>query len=108
MANKMQIDLEAMSLKELKQLEKDARKAIQNYEQRKKNEALVAIEATAKEFGFSLSELTGASKKRSSGAAAKYRHPENAAKTWSGLGRQPAWFKEAIEAGKSKEDLAIA
>ena len=40
-------------------------------------------------------------------AAAKYRHPENAALTWSGRGRKPLWFVAALDAGKSPEDLAV-
>lgn len=38
---------------------------------------------------------------------AKYRNPVNQNETWSGRGRQPDWFKKAIAAGKSPEDLAI-
>ena len=40
-------------------------------------------------------------------AAAKYRHSENPALTWSGRGRKPQWFVEALEAGKTASDLAI-
>jgi DNA-binding protein H-NS len=36
-----------------------------------------------------------------------YRHPENADQTWSGRGRQPDWMKEALAAGKSKDDFLI-
>ncbi|MBO9468145.1 H-NS histone family protein [Tropicibacter sp. R15_0] len=39
--------------------------------------------------------------------APKYRHPENPALTWSGRGRKPKWFVEALEQGKTPEDLAI-
>jgi DNA-binding protein H-NS len=38
----------------------------------------------------------------------KYKHPENPALTWSGHGRQPDWFKEAIEAGHRRDELLIA
>ncbi|WP_354540899.1 H-NS histone family protein [Roseovarius sp. MBR-6] len=39
-------------------------------------------------------------------AAAKYRHPENPALTWSGRGRKPQWFVEALDAGNTASDLA--
>jgi len=39
--------------------------------------------------------------------APKYRHPENLALTWSGRRRKPQWFVEALETGKTAEDIAI-
>lgn len=37
----------------------------------------------------------------------KYRNPNNATQQWSGRGRQPAWVKEWIKAGKSIEEARI-
>ena len=51
------IDLNALSLAELKQLEKNLAKAIASFEDRRKAEARAAAEAVAKEHGFSLGEL---------------------------------------------------
>lgn len=99
--------LDQMTLEELKQLEKDVTKAIKSFETRKKREALEAVEAKALEMGFSLAELTSGAKPKTV-AAAKYRHPENPSKTWSGRGRKPKWFLEAIEAGASEESLLIS
>lgn len=103
------IDLERLSLAELKSLEKDIAKAISGFDNRKKAEAMTALEEHAKALGFSLSELTGkkARKARAGSGVAKYRHPENAEVTWSGLGRKPAWFSAAIEAGKAPESMAV-
>ena len=52
-------NLEAMSLKELRQLQKDLAKAISTYEDRHKAEARTKLEAIAKEMGYSLAELIG-------------------------------------------------
>jgi DNA-binding protein H-NS len=102
-------NLEAMSLKELRQLQKDLTKAISTYEDRHKAEARTKLEAIAKEMGYSLAELIGIEVKATRAPAlAKYRHPENAALTWSGRGRKPQWFVEALDAGKSASDLAIS
>jgi DNA-binding protein H-NS len=103
------VDLNSMSLAELKQLQRDVAKAVNGYEARKKSEARSALEAKAQELGFSLSELTGAKKTRKSSGSTgpKYRHPENPEITWSGRGRQPAWFKQTLEAGKSPETMAV-
>ncbi|WP_158972357.1 H-NS histone family protein [Chachezhania sediminis] len=101
------IDLEKLSLDELKQLEKDVSKAVRTFETRRKKEALAAAEAAAREKGFSLAELTSGSKTVKTIATPKYRHPENPELTWSGRGRKPAWFNAALNAGKSLEDLSI-
>lgn len=101
-------DLNALSLKELKQLEKDVAKAIKDYEDRKKAEARAALEEQAREMGFSLAELAGTKTARTrSLGVPKYRHPENPAITWTGRGRKPKWVAEHIEAGKPIEDLEI-
>lgn len=101
------VNLEKMSLDELKTLLKDVAKAIANYEKRQRDEALAAAEAAAKEHGFKLADLVDGGKSVRVPAAPKYRHPENPSLTWSGRGRKPKWIVEAIEAGKSVEDFAI-
>lgn len=103
------IDLDKLSLSELKSLQKDVARAIADFGNRKKMEALSALEEHAKALGFSLAELTGVKtrKARAGSGAAKYRHPENPEVTWSGLGRKPGWFTAAIEAGKAPESMAI-
>ena len=100
-------ELEKMDLAGLKALQKKVANAIEGYEARQKKEALEAIAETAKKHGFSLDDLIGGRKKIKVPAPAKYRHPENPGLTWSGRGRQPAWFKELVEAGKNPEDFAV-
>lgn len=102
------IDLNALSLAELKQLEKNVAKAIASFEDRRKAEARAKVDELARELGFSFDELAEAAPTRKRTASApKYRHPENAEITWSGRGRKPAWIAEALAAGKSLEDFAI-
>ena len=96
-----------LSLDELKALQKDVTKAIDEFEVKRRQEALAAVQAAAKEKGFTLADLVGNSKPQAVKAPPKYRHPENPSVTWSGRGRQPAWIKEALAAGKSLEEFAI-
>mgnify|MGYP000967136785 CR=1 FL=1 len=111
----MKLDLESLSLKELKELQVSVERTISNFEDRKKREALAALEAVARENGFSLGELVGAGFPRGSGSkksdrapiAAKYMDPSNASNTWSGRGRKPAWFEAALKSGKTAEDMLI-
>ena len=102
-----EVNWDALSLNELKDIQKKATKAIENFEARKRKEALAAVEAKAAEMGFSLSELTGGAKTKGAKSAPKYCHPENPDKTWTGKGRQPNWVKNALGAGKTLEDLLI-
>ena len=39
--------------------------------------------------------------------APKFMNPDNHDQLWSGRGKQPTWFKEAIAAGKTLEELTI-
>ncbi len=105
MANKA---LSKMSLAELKSERKDIEAAIASFEDRKIADAKKAIEAVAKDFGVSVNDIYGTSKKRKKAkAAAKYKNPENAADTWSGRGRQPAWYKAAVANGATPQSLEI-
>jgi DNA-binding protein H-NS len=106
------MDLSKQSLDELKKLKKDVEKAIASFEARKRKEALKAVEQVAREYGVELSDIFGAGGNRKSTTAKakgtpKFRNPADPSQTWSGRGRQPAWYKAAIAAGKSNDDLAL-
>ena len=65
-----------------------------------------AARRIARKHGLTVSEVLG--RKRSSRKApvpAKYRNPNDPAQTWSGRGRQPAWFRQAMDEGRSAESL---
>lgn len=102
----MSIDLDSMSREELLALKKNVDKALASFEKRQREAALAAAQKAAQEHGFSLDEILG---KKSAGRTAvpKYRNPEDPTQTWTGRGRQPAWYKAAIEAGAKPSDLEI-
>ncbi len=102
------INVDALSLKELKELQNRVAKAIAGYEDRKRREALTEVEETARRLGFSLNELTVANvRKRPGQSAPKYANPDDPSQTWTGRGRKPKWMVEALRAGKSPDDLLI-
>ena len=103
----MDININALSLKELKDLQTQVAKAIATFEDRKKREARARIEEAARELGYSLNELVEAAPKAKGTSAAKYANPANRKETWTGKGRQPGWFKAALAAGKSPADMAV-
>ncbi len=104
----MDINLNELSLKDLKDLQSQIAKAITTFEDRRKRQAIAELEDVARAKGYSLSELTGSSGlRKTSTSVAKYANPANHADTWSGRGRKPRWFIEAMAAGRKPEDLAV-
>ncbi len=104
----MDIDLNSLSLAELKDLSARVDRAISSYQDRRRKQALTELEDVARSLGFSLSELTGAkvSRKRMP-SGARYANPADATQTWTGKGRRPKWFHDALKAGKTAEDMAV-
>ena len=112
-------DLSTMSRKQLEKMLKDVQKALKTLETREKREAKKAAEKAAAKFGFKLSELTPANStsetetptRRKSAqkppSPPKYANPENTAQTWTGKGRQPNWYRAAIDNGTSPEAMEI-
>lgn len=99
------MDLSALSLDELKNLQKEVETQIKSFNERKKQAALAEMRAVAEKHGLSLSDVMGSSAK--SGGIPKYRNPNNALQTWTGKGRNPKWFEEAVAAGTTPESMAI-
>ncbi len=101
------VDLSELGRDELLQLQKDVEASLRSYEKRKRDQALSEMQKVAEKHGFALKDVMQGGTKRNV-QVAKYKHPENPALTWSGRGRQPGWFKEALEAGHSRDQLLIA
>lgn len=105
------LPIETLPLPELKQLRLDLEKVISMKEHREKLDAHARLESMAQEMGFKLGELVelaanaAGPKGTRAKAIRKYRNPQDPSITWSGRGRQPAWFTEALEAGTSPEEL---
>ena len=108
----MSVNLKGMSRKELTKLRDKIDAALASL---KKKEIKTAREAAAKAaaaHGFSLDEITGGTaRKKKAGpktkAPAKYKNPADSTQTWTGKGRQPQWFKDAMASGKTPESLEI-
>ena len=102
------MNLDQMSLDDLKKLRKDVDKAIESFEARQLAEARRKLEDYAREMGVKLEDVLGVGKGKGKAASLpKYRNPEDPAQTWSGRGRKPDWFKAALNAGVNPEDLEI-
>jgi DNA-binding protein H-NS len=107
----MKINLSELNEKQLEKLKGDIEKELTGRSKQKLAEARKAVEEAAKKHGFSLQDVLGAKPRGKAAAkpasAPKYCNPADESQTWSGRGRQPEWFKSAIAAGKSPDDMAI-
>ncbi len=107
-------DLSKMSDKELGRLQDDLEKEMKSREKSRRTEARKAAEDAARKHGFSLDDLLGGARGPARGASARkapnpprYRNPEDHGQTWSGRGRQPDWYKAALQSGIEPGKLAI-
>lgn len=100
-------NLGAMSLADLRDLQKSVAKAISTFEVRQKAEAREKVEMLAKDLGFTLAELAELErpKRKRAPSTEIYRHPENPTHTWSGRGRKPGWFAAHVDAGRNPDEL---
>lgn len=109
----MKKDLSTMSRAELLDLQGQVHAALKDAEVRDRMEARAAAEKAVAEFGFELSEvlpgLENGRRKAAEKTASppKYRNPENHSQTWTGRGRKPGWFNDALAGGASPEDLEV-
>lgn len=102
------MNLDQLTLKELKELQDKVAIAIFDYNKRQKAEARAAAVAAVKAFGFNLEDVLGeGNPKKKSKIAPKYAHPENPELTWTGRGRKPKWVDAALASGKTMKDLEI-
>jgi len=103
------MNLDEMSLRELQELQRNITRMIETYQERAKRDALSELREKARSMGFTIEELleVKSAKATRKSPEAKYRHPENAKLTWSGRGRKPLWFVDALELGISADAMMI-
>jgi DNA-binding protein H-NS len=103
------MELNNLTLAELKALQKAIALEINNFPDKAKTAARNELEAKARELGYSMKDLlgTGTSTRKKRQVIVRYRSPANPSLTWTGAGRRPNWFLEALASGKSLKDLEI-
>jgi DNA-binding protein H-NS len=107
------VNIDAMSLKELLDLEAKVQKAISALRERDRAALKEKMAEMAKSAGFSVNELFGGNRVTRGGAkgksigVAKYANPENKSDTWTGRGRKPNWLVERLKKGAKLSDFAI-
>lgn len=106
------LDLASMTSKDLSALMDQIKEVLDS--RAEKDKAIEEVKKLAAAKGIKLedivAELGGAKTKtgKTRGVVpVKYRHPKDATLTWTGRGKQPNWFKDALAAGYSEQKLAV-
>ena len=110
----MAINLDSLSPAELQALIQTAEAQMESARKNQVQEVRTRIDALLKAAGLSIDEVyprrggKGA-KGPKAAVAPKYRNPANAAQTWAGRGKRPAWFSEALKKkGVTAESMLIS
>lgn len=114
-----QADLTKLSYSQLRELLQQTETALAD---KRTEELKVLSDGYAKKLaagGFSVQEGIDAlrpylpakvAKQSSTGhptRAARYANPENSEQTWGGMGKQPAWFKDQLAKGRTREEMQL-
>jgi DNA-binding protein H-NS len=106
----MAVDIKNLNHNQLNDLIGKAQQRQQELRKEKVVKLREKVHAMIKAEGYSFEDIFGSTraKRRSTGTVPpKYRNPANPEQTWSGRGKRPRWFNDALKAGKKEKDLAI-
>jgi|SRR5690554_172510 len=109
----MSINLDSLSIAELKTLQDQAAAMVEKKQEDTVKEAREQVRQIAASLGMSVEELmglkkaSGKSKATGQKVAPKYRNPNNSAETWTGRGRKPLWLQAELDQGRKLESFLI-
>jgi len=107
----MSVDISNLNHGQLEQLIADAKKQQSSLLRERRDEVKRKLIQMAKDEGYSIEELFGgkAASRSTKGSkvAPKFRNPADPSQTWTGRGKSPRWYADAIASGKKESDLLI-
>jgi DNA-binding protein H-NS len=107
----MALNLEALSPKDLQALIADAQSQMHTARANQVQDVRKKIDTLLHNNGLTLADVyptRGAKGAKKSAVAPKYRNPSNHEQTWSGRGKRPFWFVEALRRrGVTADSLLI-
>ena len=102
-------ELQAGAVKELKKKWQEELRELQKRHKQEVKDLEGEWKAEAKAAGLTLEAVMGgAPKTKKAPLPPKFRNPSDPEQTWSGRGKRPNWFKEALARGISENELLIA
>ena len=106
----MAVDIKSLNSNQLNDLISKAQQRQHDLRKEKVVKLREKVHALIKAEGYTFEDVFGTrAKAKRAGAkvAPKYRNPANPTQTWSGRGKRPHWFNDALKAGKKEKDLKI-
>lgn len=107
----MAVDIKGLNHNQLKELISKAQLRQNELGKEKVTKLRDKVHALIKAEGYTFDDIFGTArgkvKRATTPVAPKYRNPADPAQTWSGRGKRPHWFNDALKAGKKEKDLAI-
>lgn len=102
-------DYQNLSENELKAVIDSAEKALRNKQANKRKEVIAQIKDLAASINMMVDIYESDKKPLREGVkvAVKYRHPDDAEKTWTGRGMTPKWLQALVEAGHDKSEFEV-
>src|SRR6266404_151496 len=105
----MTIDLSQLDHHELQNLRKELDGEFKKRQSTIIKDARREIRAIEQKYGATIeqilvgkkSEISTENKKT---VEPKYRNPENSEQVWTGRGKKPTWYEQAIQTGKTEEE----
>lgn len=101
------IDLDSLSVDELRAVTENAQQLIAKKQHQRLYDAYMQFEEIAENSNATIEEILKAGEKLEKKRSIKYRNTENKEETWTGRGRKPTWLVDALAAGRNLEDFAI-
>lgn len=102
-------DYQNLSESELQAVIESAEKALKNRQANKRKDVIAQIKELAASIGVvaDIHEIDKKSVRKGVKVPAKYRHPEDPEKTWTGRGVMPTWLQALINAGRDRSEFEV-
>jgi DNA-binding protein H-NS len=103
-------DISTYSVSQLRKLQNDVQEELKKRHFLGISQAREQILHIARGAGLSMKDIVSgrsSEKPTKERLAPKYRHPDDAAKQWSGRGRKPGWVKEWVSSGRNLSDTEV-
>jgi DNA-binding protein H-NS len=102
-------DLDKLSINELQTVIENAEKALKLKQANERKEIIAKIKELAASIDVivDIHEHEKKTTRKGGKVAAKYRHPDDPAKTWTGRGVTPKWMQVLLESGRQRSEFEI-
>jgi DNA-binding protein H-NS len=104
------IDFQNMNEKELQAIIEKAEKALRLLQNNKRKDVMAKMRELAASINVSVEIVESDNKlteRKGSPVPVKYRHPDDAEKTWTGRGVMPTWLKTLVDAGHDRSEFQV-